>query len=61
MDGRGPDAVVAGVAALTEAGGLAGVLDLEMGGLAAVDTAFLVLSCEGFVSEGFAVDCGLTA
>jgi hypothetical protein len=52
--------VVAGVAVLTGAEGLAGVLALVIGGLA-VDTALLVFSSGTFVSEGVVFGCFLTA
>jgi len=60
VDGRGTEVVVAGVAAFTDARGLAGVLALVIGGLA-VDTALLVFSSGTFASEDIVFGCGLTA
>lgn len=60
VDERATDVVVAGVAALTGAGVLAGVLALGIGELV-IDTALLVFSSGTFVSEGIDFGCGLTA
>lgn len=51
---------MAGVAVLTGAGVLAGVVAFEIGGLA-VGTVLLVFSRMGFESEVVVIDCGLTA